>query len=238
MPKPSAAARIFQELLTNPEARHKPVPRKGLPRELKILRQFQANRLAKTYADLLATKRYGPACRFFLSDIYAPKDFSQRDHDGETIYRLMRKFLPERMLHLLGRVLTLNRLTQELDERLADAIFNQLGATDTITPQLYAEGYRLCDNYQEREEQIDMIVEVGWGVDRLMKNPLTAPTLRMAKVPAKVAGWTELHDFLERGYRAFKKMRGAKHFLETIESREKKILHNLFSAEPDPFRID
>ncbi|NUM48205.1 MAG: hypothetical protein HUU38_26160 [Anaerolineales bacterium] len=233
--KPSGTAQIFRELLTNPSARRKRISGQELPPALKLLRTFQSERLARSHADLLASPRFGPACRFFLTDIYAPQDFSQRDHDAETLYKLMNRFLPEDLLYPLALVLKLNNMTHDLDERLADALVNHLGVTDTITPEQYAEGYRICDNYQEREKQIDMLLEIGARVEKLVKSPLTAPTLALANIPAKTAGWDELHSFLERGYQAFKIMKGSYYFLKTITTRERTILHHIFSAHPDPF---
>lgn len=230
-------AQIFRELVTNPNARRKRIGGQDLTPELKLLRTFQSERLARTHADLLASPRYGPACSFFLTDIYAPRDFSQRDHDAETLYKLMNRFLPDDLLYPLALVLKLNNMTHALDERLAEALVNTLGVTDTITPALYAEGYRVCDNYQEREQQIDMLWEIGQRVDKLVKSPLTAPTLALARIPAKTAGWDELHDFLDRGYQAFKHMKGSDYFLKTITFREKEILHRIFSAHPDPFGV-
>ncbi|MCB9134603.1 MAG: hypothetical protein H6636_04200 [Anaerolineales bacterium] len=235
--KPSGSAQIFRELVTNPATRRRRISGQDLAPELKLLRTFQSERLARTHADLLTSPRYGPACQFFLTDIYAPRDFSQRDHDAETLYKLMNRFLPDELLYPLALVLKLNNMTHDLDENLAKALVNNLGVTDKITPELYAEGYRVCDNYQEREKQIDMLSEIGQRVDKLVKSPLTAPTLALARLPAKTAGWDELHDFLERGYQAFKKMKGSDYFLKTITTREKEILHRIFSATPDPFEV-
>lgn len=235
--KPSGTAQIFRELVTNPSARRRRISGQELPPALKCLRTFQSERLARTHADLLESPRYGPACRFFLTDIYAPRDFSQRDHDAETLYNLMNRFLPEDLLYPLALVLKLNQMTHDLDERLADVLVHQPGVTGTITPEQYAEGYRICDNYQERETQIDRLLEIGQRVEKLVKNPLTAPTLKLAHLPAKTAGWEELHAFLEHGYQAFKHMKSADYFLETITRREKEILYRIFSAHPEPFGI-
>ena len=236
-PKPSGTAQIFRELLTNPSARRERIGEKDLSPQLKLLRTFQSERLAKTHADLLANEQTGPACRFFLTDIYAPRDFSQRDHDAENLYKLMNRFLPDDLLYPLALVLKLNNMTHDLDDQLVDALINHLGVTDTITPELYAEGYRVCDNYKDRERQIDMLLEIGERVDKLVKSPFTTPTLQLAYLPAKTAGWDELHSFLERGYKAFKHMKGSDYFLNTITTREKEILHRIFSAHPDPFGV-
>ena len=59
--------------------------------------------------------------------------------------------------------------------------------------------------------------------------------LKMMRRPAKLAGLADLQDFLERGYGAFRAMDGAGEFLDTVESRETKILSALFSRAARPF---
>jgi hypothetical protein len=44
-----------------------------------------------------------------------------------------------------------------------------------------------------------------------------------------------LHDFLARGFAAFRGMRGADEFLATIGNRESLINARLFAADPRPF---
>jgi hypothetical protein len=64
------------------------------------------------------------------------------------------------MLTLLTQVVELNRLTNALDNRLVQVLVDELGVTEELTPQLYAEGYLICDNYAERARQIDLTTHV------------------------------------------------------------------------------
>jgi hypothetical protein len=43
------------------------------------LKAYQQQRFAKTYADMLASPRYRGASKFFLEELYGPRDFSRRD---------------------------------------------------------------------------------------------------------------------------------------------------------------
>lgn len=236
--RPQDAAELLVQLRRQQEFSHRPVAEGGLSPQLALLRAWQSQRLATTHADLLASPRYGKACRFFLEDIYAPKDFSQRNHDIVRIHDFMRRFLPAGVLHTLTETIALNNLTETLDEQLLEALVNELGMSDEITPELYAEAYRVCDNYDDRKLQIDMIVEVGRGIERLVHIPFVGWTLRMARGPALRGGWDELQSFLERGYAAFKHMGRAKPFLQTIQRREMQILDQIFAGDEDPFHID
>ena len=205
--------------------------------ELTILREWQANRLRETYDDLLHSKKYGRASQFFLTDIYGTKDFSQRDADAENAYNSMRKYLPDRLLTTLGKAIELNALTQQLDLQLLDVLVNQLGMRDELTAVSYAEAYRICDNYDARAYQIDLLMELGDGLDKLIRIPMVGMILRAARRPANRAGWGELQDFLERGFAAFKQMGKAKPFLKIVEERERAILENIFASRPDPFDL-
>jgi len=205
--------------------------------KLVLLRTWQMERLAQTHADLLSSKRYGQACRFFLSDLYAPGDFSRRNEGFKVLYHSLRRYLPPPLLRILTHAITLNELTQALDDTLLSVLVNELGMTDQITPQLYAEAYRRCANYEERVQQINQLVEIGQEVDRMVRLPFIGLALRVAHGPAHRAGWGPIQDFLERGHAAFKQMNGADEFLQTISARELQILDRIYTGHPEPFAL-
>lgn len=237
LPTAREAAQLLTHLVEARPGKHVKVDAGELSPEIRLLREWQSTRLAWTHHDLLEHPRFRPATRFFLSDVYAPRDFSQRNYDIQKAYDAMRKAVPERVVHTLAETIELHQFTDELDGKLADALFGQMGAGEHITPEAYAEAYRICDNYDERVRQIDMIVKIGRSVDRIVRLPFIGLTLRLAHTPALLAGWHELQGFLERGYSAFKHMKGAAEFLTIIETREKKIIDRIYAGDPDPFEL-
>jgi hypothetical protein len=237
LPTAREAAQLLTHLVDARPGKHVKVEGGELPAELRLLREWQSTRLAWTHHDLLEHPRFRPATRFFLSDVYAPRDFSQRNYDIQKAYDAMRKAVPERVVHTLAETIELHQFTDELDGKLAEALFNRLGVGEHITPERYAEAYRLCDNYDDRVRQIDMIAKIGYSVDRIVRLPFIGLTLRLAHTPAVLAGWHELQGFLERGYAAFKHMKGAEEFLNTIVTREKRILDRIYAGDPDPFDL-
>jgi hypothetical protein len=232
---PNPRRNPLQALLDIEKMRHQRVASGPLDPQVALLRNWQSRRLARTYADLLEHPRYRPACRFFLDDLYGPRDFSQRDHDLTQMYEFVKTFVPASLIRPLARTVELHFMTHDLDARVLDALTNRLGVTDTLTAALYAEAYRLCNNYAERVQQIDLIVEIGELLDSLVRLPLIGAAVTVARGPARRAGWVELTDFLERGYAAFKHMRGSTFFLSTIRQREMRILDKIYAGDPDPF---
>jgi hypothetical protein len=61
--------------------------------------------------------------------------------------------------------------------------------------------------------------------------PMIGASLKLMKAPAELAGLGELHAFLQSGFTAFRQMRGAEHFLETIRVRETRLMRELFGRE-------
>lgn len=237
MPKPTNdLIRLIRDLQQQDDAKHQTVTGAGLAAQMAQLRAWQSRRLSATYADLLANPTYRPACEFFLSDIYAERDFTQRDHDVERVYEVLLRYLPESMLTLLGDTVRLNRLTHRLDQALLDALLGPLGLTGEITPELYAQGYRVCDNYAERKTQIEQLAAVLSEAAHGARNPVFAVSLRLARGPAQRAGWDALVDFLERGYRACRPMKNVDYFVNAIQSRETILLERIFAGHPQPFQ--
>jgi len=234
---PKDAARLVAALRQHDELSHRRVEGGGLSPEMAMLRAWQAQRLARTYADFLADARYAPACRFFLDDIYAPKDFTQRNTDIVRIHDFMMRFIPPRALKTLTLAIELNNLTEALDDKLLRVLLEDVGVTDSISEEQYAEAYRLCDNYDDRLKQIDMIVAIGRDLEKLVRHRVIGWTLRLARGPAYRAGWHELQDFLEHGFSAFRRMGKADKFLNAVRDRETLILDNIYSQKPHPFDI-
>lgn len=235
------AARLLTSLRAS-MAHHEVVEGKQLSPLMAYLSAWQSLRLSRTHADMLRDARFSQGCRFFLDDIYAPKDFSQRDYDGHRIYNFMNRFLPEATLAPLAMALEVNSLTQQLDLALAEAMREHLGVVDRFDRAQYEGAYRLCDNYTTRVRQIRLIVTVGKQLERVRRVPFIQTTLHLARGPAQRLGWLEMQDFLERGYLAWRSIREPDAFLANIERRELAILDRIYgmaggAPDSNPFLV-
>jgi hypothetical protein len=226
---------LLVSLKDQEQAQHTSIQGTELEPGLARLRAWQSQRLSRTYADFLDNKQFGPACRFFQTDIYAPRDFSQRDHDLERLYHLLSCCLPGHMLRLMRQVIALNALTNTLDRAMLTALVEELGAGESISTEQYAQAYIICNQYPERKEQIDLLLSVISEVLKGARFPLTGPTLKLARGPALAAGWIELYSYLERAYAAFRPIRTPQVFLSAVEQREMRILDRIFAGHPHPF---
>lgn len=196
------------------------------------LERWQAVRLRQTYADLQAQPRYAAAVAFFESDLYGGNDFAQRDADVAKVAPLMAMMLPERVIATIAQAMELNALSQELDRKL----LSRLPRTDgRFNVAEYCAAYRAVGDRAARLRQIAIIAEIGDALDRFVRMPLVRSALLMMRQPARLAGMGVLHEFLERGFEAFRRMKGADFFLATIVERETALMNAMLGGAKAPF---
>jgi hypothetical protein len=188
------------------------------------VKHWQAQRLARTYPDLLASPRYRPASEFFLEELYGAKDFEARDAEALRVVPKLARMLPERAVETMALAVELDETSESLDARLAGAIRLPVDVAG------YARAYRETGTLAERRLQIETVDRIGHTLEKLARIPLLSGMLHMMRAPAEAAGFGHLHHFLQSGFDAFRTMGSAGEFLRTIRSRETALMEALFAG--------
>ncbi len=204
------------------------ITKQNLTQSIRQLQTWQTKRLLITHDDLWQAKRFKPAMQFFVDELYGPKDFSQRDRELARVVPKMSKLLPESALLSLEAALRLNCLSLELDITLIQQL-----AGEKINRESYFHCYRQSDNKPKREEQIQLLENLGLDLAKVVKISGISTVLLLSRKPAKVAGVESLHGFLEKGFKAFKKLGEVNDFIDPIISRERQLMNLLFAAQGD-----
>ncbi len=197
---------------------------------VKAVKAWQQLRLERTYPDLAADARYAPATAFFMDELYGIRDSALRDRDLIRMYPTIQRVLPQFAYDAVSKALELDVISEEFDQMLA----KKLGGA-VINEKNYAEAFREAGPKKDRLHQVDLMRAVGAELDVVVKKPLIYSTLRMLRTPARLAGLSNMQQFLEAGFTAFRHMNGAEYFLHTIAERETLLIERLYSRHPDPF---
>ena len=196
------------------------------------LAAWQSARLAWTHRALFECPRYRPAVTFFLSDLYGDRDYTPRDEGMERVYPLMVRMMPVRAMRSIALGIEMHAMSQELDIALCSQLYADKPRAEDFTAAEYAAAYRRCDNVPARREQIEMIGRIGRDLDHVVHRSLVYNTVLLSRKPAELAGLTALHQFIERGFRAFRHMQGAEEFLEAIMRREFEVMDAVLADAP------
>jgi hypothetical protein len=231
---PSAQEALVHELERVEQLHAQRLADPGLAAALERIALWQGDRLRGTYADLAAQPRYSDAIDFFQTDLYGNVDFARRDADLARVVPVMMMMLPERVIATVAQAMELNALSHELDRALLERLPRRDGS---FTVAEYCAAYRRMGDRPARERQIGLIGEIGAALEVYVKTPMIRTALLMMRGPAKLAGLSVLHDFLERGFAAFRKMDGAREFLATIDRRERELMEALFAGKTVPLPV-
>lgn len=201
----------------------------ALQQAVTAIKAFQHARFALTYRDLLDDPRCAPAARFFLDDLYGPRDFSGRDAQFARVVPALVRLFSDELVHTVLEVATLHALSESLDSRMGQA----LGPRDADATT-YAQAWRETGQPQARERQIGLIVDIGTALGRHTRKPLLRQSLRLMRGPAQAAGLGALQAFLETGFDAFRQLPDLAGFLAVVAGRERELARALFAAEAAP----
>lgn len=231
-----SAHRLQQQLLTYHDFRHHKANHPLEP-VLADLGQWQSERLKGTHRDLYNHPDYHQGLSFLLSDLYTPSGMTRRDDNIDRIFPKMVKWLPDHLLDTFAGLVELNRVTQQLDLGLAETLTERGYRIDDLQEWQYCDAYRASGQHQQREDQIRLVADAGRQLDRYVRNRTLGWLLTMTRSPADMAGLGDLHDFLHRGYSAFRAMDDVETLIAQLVERERKVLSQILANTPSPFDV-
>lgn len=227
---------LQQQLLAYHDFRHHKADHPLAP-QLAELAGWQAERLKATHRDLYRHPGYHDGLNFLLTDLYAPAGMTRRDDNIDRIFPKMVKWLPDQVLATFAGLVELNLVTQQLDLALAQTLASLGYDTATLTEAQYCEGYRATRSQPQRQRQIDLVSSVGRQLDRYVRNRTLGWLLNMTRGAAEMADLADLHDFLLRGFRAFRAMDDVETLIDQLVHRENRVLAQILDAHPSPFDL-
>lgn len=230
-PRQPDAAAILRSLYAVERERGRRAAEPGLGKRVLALKAYQQARFRDGYADLLASPRHAPAARFFIDELYGPRDFSQRDEQFVRIVPAVGRLFPAEVAGTVAALAELHALSESLDSTMGEAL-----ASPSIDAAAYVQAWQATGREADRERQIELVLHIGASLDRYTRMPVLAMSLRMMRAPARAAGLTDLQRFLETGFATFKAMGGADDFLQTIAKRERAFAARLFGMDPASVR--
>ncbi len=198
---------------------------------------WQANRLKATHQDLYQHPGYHTGLEFLLTDLYAPAGMTHRDDNIDRVFPKMVKWLPDHLLNTFAGLVELNLVTQSLDLELAEWFADRGITTTQIRGQAYCEAYRSSRQLAVRERQLHLVADTGQQLDRYVRNRSLGWLLSISRGPAEMAELGDLHNFLHRGYSAFRNMDKVDALIDRLIGREQQVMRNILAGHPEPFML-
>ena len=201
------------------------------------VKRLQAERFRRCYADLMGSKKFGAASRFFLEELYSDADFAKRDQQFARIAGTLATVFPASVVSTAVALSQLHVLTEELDHSMALYFVRHADATANFDAAGYVAAWHCVGRRSNRYQQLSGVLAIGRELEHLTRRSGVALLLKLMRRPAASAGLGSLQHFLERGFSTFADLSRSEgkvaEFLATIESRESAWIDGMFNNAAD-----
>lgn len=214
--------------LRSVNAQRSEAERQHLLAAIQRLQQWQCQRLLASHIAMAQHPHYAKAIGFFVDELYGPKDFSQRDADLMRVIPKLAKVLPQHAMHAIEQALWLNALSFDLDMAMA-----QILGSAQLNRHNYALAYRALGRSDERAQQIHIAAKLAAQLNDVVGIVGISWLIKLSRRPAQRAGLSNMHDFLYRGYIAFKDLGDVSGFIDPVIALESQISAQLLDPATD-----
>jgi hypothetical protein len=199
-------------------------------KQLAQLQQWQHDRMSETYWVLLSSEPEASLIKFFLDDIYPGLDLEHLGNKLGKVGKLLEKLFSDlEMVHL---AIEFNALTSELDDALADELFNNMRVSD-ITPENYAIAFQTIGGQELRHHQLELILKFTAEAQEIIEDKVVYNAFKLAKYPAKLGGLGSLYDVIARGFKVVRQNPKPLDITRILLKHERGIFdHLLATGEP------
>ncbi|HQR36895.1 MAG TPA: hypothetical protein PLF26_00725 [Blastocatellia bacterium] len=209
------------------DASTKAAPSVSLDQAKIAVQEFQVRRLKRDFRDLRLSDEFGPFTEFFATEIYSARDFTERNESFRRVTGHFRGLLGEEIYTGLTRLLDLHSLTDKLDGDIAELLL-EAGTPLKFSESEYEVAYRDLDNYDERLEQIEMIIESLQFTHHISQMSLIGVALKSARVAVGLFSKDKIVELLETAYSTLRGIKKLDYLCDEVRSREVARLDRIF----------
>ena len=184
----------------------------GLLRQYERFLAWQQDYMLPYFSEFRQHPNTAAAVEFVISDLVGT-GISARDSDIARVIPVMTRLLPDKAMQ------ELNARTLEINFDIFTRLSKTVDIAEGISEREFCETFRRSTTIEECLEIIELTVDLGQTLQRLVRIPLLGMTLRAMHRPAHATGFGALQDFLEKGYTTFRAIEDVDHFLHRFSER-------------------
>ena len=208
-------------------------------RRLQDVQAWQKKRMQSTHHKQFAEKQNVLMSEYFLNRLYGGPDF---DALAEQIARLMKyahkaeKLIPENAVKTGTSGVSLAILAVQLDEQVAMQLLEDYHPHEGLTDEMMRLTYLKLDQGQHRLNQLDLLDQLGFSLDKYMRSFMVHTAFKMCKGAASKYNFDVMYEFMQDGFLAMKPLKSAEKFVKDFTAVERQIIHKVHTGDPHSFQ--
>lgn len=196
--------------------------------QLEKLQQFQVNRMRQTCLPLCDCHREEALLEYILKEMYNGLDLGTMGRNADKLIRFGSKFISDKELMMLS--MELNALSGEIDETMTAVLFEKMMVSH-ISEEVYVAAHHMTEIKPLRERQIELVEALSRGLDENSKSKVVYSTFKIAKTPAKLAGFGKFYSTLWDGFSVIKALESPETVISKFMSAERHYLLSMFERQ-------
>ena len=194
--------------------------------------QWQLDYMQSFFTDLVGANGYTEAVDFIVGDL-AGIGISERDREIERAAGVIVNTLPLHPLETAAAAVELNARALEINLAIWRELLVDGDLPSEITEPAYLRACRGASSYDECMELVHLAGGLGDTLKSLVRFAVIGGLLRTMRAPAHAAGFGKLQEFLETGYRTFRKIPDIDFFLEQLVRRLDEVFQHIYRTPID-----
>lgn len=195
-------------------------------RQFRYFIRWQVAYLLPFFSEFEAQPDTAAAVEFIVSDLMG-SGVAARDADVARVIPIMVRLLPDHALEALASAMQLNARTLEINLANCSKLSEESDISEGISEREFCAAFRSSTTLAECLGLIDLTIELGHTLKRLVRNRMLRMTLGAMHYPAHAAGFGAMQDFLEKGYTTFHAIDDVDYFLAQFAERITEVFTRL-----------
>ena len=211
-----------------------------LKQRLNDAQNWLKQRILETHVDLFEQEKNQLMAKYFMNRLYGGPEF---DDLALQIERLLKyahkaeKIIPENAIKTGLKSVGLAVLAMQLDEQVAAHLLKNYPKDQPISDEMMRQTLIALNQEQARQEQLNMLDELGISLDKYMRSFIMHTAFKMCKGTATKYNFELMYDFIGEGFIAMKPMKSAATFIKSFTEKERIIVTNVHSGHENPFKL-
>lgn len=211
-----------------------------LKQRLHDAQDWLKKRILNTHQALFNEPKNQLMAQYFINRLYGGPEF---DALAIQIERLLKyahkaeKIIPENAIKTGLKSVGLAVLAMKLDEQVAAQLLKDYPEDQAIDDEMMYQTLIKLDQAEARHQQLNLLDELGLSLDKYMRSFIMHTAFKMCKGAASKYRFELMYDFIGEGFLAMKPMKSAATFIYSFTEKERQIVENVHSGQPNPFRI-
>ena len=185
------------------------------------LEQWKRHRMQICYQPLLQDPHHEAMLSYYFNRIFSGLDLSELQ-DAEATINIIEQFFSG--TDMLQAALEFNALTGEINQALTQTLFEEMQYR-VIDEEGFLLACEAIELWPQMEAQLIQFERFAEGLNFTLANKKVITAIKLAKFPAKIAGFGQLYQLVADGLAVVKNIADPEHIAAQLIAHERLLLN-------------